>query len=95
MGSLVDAGTLLTTLSDNRQVFAYFNVPEGEYLDFITAKDAVEKRDVSLVLANNQLHTNKGSIEKIDGQIDRNTGNIAFRARFANPKKIRLYCTKW
>ena len=93
VGSLVDAGTLLTTLSDNRQVFAYFNVPEGEYLDFVTAKDAVQKRDVSLVLANNQLHTDKGSritgqIEKIDGQIDRNTGNIAFRARFANPKNL-------
>ena len=88
VGSLVDAGTLLTTLSDNRQVFAYFNVPEGEYLDFVTAKDAIQKADVSLVLANNQVHTNKGSIEKIDGQIDRNTGNIAFRARFANPKNL-------
>ncbi|SOD92162.1 efflux RND transporter periplasmic adaptor subunit [Spirosoma fluviale] len=88
VGSLVDAGTLLTTLSDNHQVFAYFNVPEGEYLDFVTAKDALQKRDVSLVLANNQIHTNKGSIEKIDGQIDRNTGNIAFRARFANPKNL-------
>ncbi|GAB3794671.1 efflux RND transporter periplasmic adaptor subunit [Spirosoma humi] len=88
VGSLVEGGTLLTTLSDNRQVFAYFNVPEGEYLDFVTANDAVHKRDVSLLLANNQLHTSKGSIEKIDGQIDRNTGNIAFRARFANPKNL-------
>lgn len=93
VGSLVDAGTLLTTLSDNREVFAYFNVPEGEYLDFVTARDAVQKRNVSLVLANNQLHASEGrlitgQIEKIDGQIDRNTGNIAFRARFANPKSL-------
>jgi len=88
VGSLVEAGTLLTTLSDNRQVFAYFNVPEGEYLDFVTSKSAVQKSDVSLVLANNQVHSSKGSIEKIDGQIDKSTGNIAFRARFANPKNL-------
>jgi len=30
-GSLVDEGTLLTTLSDNQSVFAYFNVSEQEY----------------------------------------------------------------
>lgn len=88
VGSLVEGGTLLTTLSDSRQVFAYFNVPEGEYLDFVTANDAVQKRDVSLILANNQVHKSKGTIEKIDGQIDRNTGNIAFRARFANAKNL-------
>ncbi|GAB3953683.1 efflux RND transporter periplasmic adaptor subunit [Spirosoma harenae] len=88
VGSLVEEGTLLTTLSDNRQVFAYFNVPEGEYLDFVTAKQVVKDRDVSLVLANNQLLSNKGSIEKIDGQIDKSTGNIAFRARFANPENL-------
>lgn len=88
VGSLVEEGTLLTTLSDNRQVFAYFNVPEGEYLDFVTRKESVRENDVSLVLANNQVHSSKGSIEKIDGQIDRATGNIAFRARFDNPKNL-------
>jgi len=87
-GSLVEEGILLTTLSDNRQVFAYFNVPEGEYLDFVTTKAALAQSDVSLVLANNRLHTRRGRIEKIDGQIDRNTGNIAFRARFNNPQHV-------
>ncbi|CCH54599.1 membrane fusion protein [Fibrisoma limi BUZ 3] len=87
-GSLVDEGTLLTTLSDNRQVFAYFNVPENEYLDFVTARDAVRKSPVSLILANDQVHASRGNIEKIDGQIDRATGNIAFRARFANPGNL-------
>ncbi|MGF7218189.1 membrane fusion protein (multidrug efflux system) [Spirosoma lacussanchae] len=88
VGSLVDEGTLLTTLSDNRQVFAYFNVPEGEYLDFMTAQDPLQKRAVSLLLANNRLHGSPGAIEKIDGQIDRSTGNIAFRARFANSRNL-------
>ncbi len=93
IGSLVEPGTLLTTLSDNRQVFAYFNVPESEYIDFVTGKASVHQNDVSLVLANGQLYHNRGSritgrIEKIDGQIDRNTGNIAFRARFDNPRNL-------
>jgi len=88
MGSLVDEGTLLTTLSDNRNVFAYFNVPEGEYIDFISSKEARRKSDVSLVLANGRVHAYPGKVEKIDGQIDKNTGGIAFRARFPNPASL-------
>jgi RND family efflux transporter MFP subunit len=88
VGSLVEEGTLLTTLSDNRQVFAYFNVPENEYLDFVTARQNVRNSPVSLVLANGQVLGNRGQVEKIDGQIDRNTGNIAFRARFDNPRNL-------
>jgi membrane fusion protein (multidrug efflux system) len=34
LGSLIDEGTLLTTLSDNKSVYAYFNVSETEYLKF-------------------------------------------------------------
>ena len=32
LGSLIDEGELLTSLSDNSQMFAYFNVSEPEYL---------------------------------------------------------------
>lgn len=84
-GSLVDEGTLLTTLSDNKKVFAYFNVSEKEYLDFTTLIDSEKKNEVSLVLANNQIHKYKGCIETVAGKIDKNTGNIAFRACFPNP----------
>lgn len=82
-GSLIDEGTLLTTLSDNRDVFAYFNVSETEYLDY-KSKDH-KKEEVSLVLANNELHKYKGAVETIEGVFDNNTGNISFRARFPNP----------
>jgi membrane fusion protein (multidrug efflux system) len=60
MGSLIDEGTLLTSISDNKEVFAYFNVSEKEYLDFISIKASEEKNQVSLVLANNQLHKQNG-----------------------------------
>lgn len=88
MGSLIDEGTLLTSISDNKEVFAYFNVSEKEYLDFISIKASEEKNQVSLVLANNQLHKQKGFVETVDGEFDKTTGNIAFRARFSNPEGI-------
>jgi RND family efflux transporter MFP subunit len=88
VGSLIDEGTLLTTLSDNHEVYAYFNVSEKEYLDF--SNDARESHDteVSLILANNKEHAYKGKIETIEGEFDNETGSIAFRARFPNPDKI-------
>ena len=88
-GSLVDEGTLLTTLSDNTEVFAYFNVSEKEYLDFITNAENERKfTEVSLILANNTKHPFRGRIETIEGEFDRSTGSIAFRARFPNPDKV-------
>ena len=87
-GSLVDEGTLLTTLSDNHNVYAYFNVSEQEYLAF-SAKEGVNKSAaVDLVLANGETYPEKGVVETIEGEFDKNTGNIAFRARFANPAKL-------
>ena len=35
VGSLIDHGTLLTTASDISSVYVYFNVSEGEYLEYI------------------------------------------------------------
>jgi len=34
-GSLVEEGSLLTTLSDSRRMYAYFDVSENEYLQFV------------------------------------------------------------
>ncbi len=89
-GSLIDEGTLLTTLSDNQEVYAYFNVSEKEYLDFASKSKEHSKKnnEVSLILANNEEHSHKGNIETIEGEFDNVTGSIAFRARFPNPEKI-------
>ncbi len=85
VGSLIDEGTLLTTLSNNREVYAYFNVSEVEYLDYKTRNKNSVTDSASLILANNQLHKYKGAIETIEGEFDNATGNIAFRAKFPNP----------
>lgn len=83
-GSLIDEGTLLTTLSNNREVYAYFNVSEAEYLDFKNNKND-EHQKVSLILANGDMHKYKGQVETIESEFDNETGNIAFRAKFPNP----------
>jgi len=84
-GSLVDEGALLTSLSDNSEVFAYFNVSENDYLDIAGRGLYSKVNEVTLVLANQKVHPHKGVIETVEGEVDRATGNIAFRARFPNP----------
>jgi membrane fusion protein (multidrug efflux system) len=90
IGSLVAEGTLMTTISQNEEVFAYFDVSEKEYLDLMSqvTKGGKAQREVKLMLANGEEHTSSGLIETMDGQIDESTGNLAFRARFANTEKL-------
>ncbi|MCD9574416.1 efflux RND transporter periplasmic adaptor subunit [Flavobacterium soyae] len=88
LGSLIDEGELLTSLSDNSQMFAYFNVSEPEYLQYQTdVKDRADNK-VSLVLANGDTFKEKGNVEVIESEFDNETGNIAFRARFPNSAKL-------
>ena len=88
LGSLVDEGELLTSLSDNSKMWVYFNVPEAEYLEYET----VIKRDslvhVNLLMANGKLFKYHGVIETIEADFNNETGNIAFRATFPNPKGL-------
>lgn len=88
LGSLIDEGALLTSLSDNSQMFAYFNVSEPEYLQYQTdVKDRADNQ-VSLVLANGDTFKEKGKVEVIESEFNNETGNIAFRARFPNSAKL-------
>ncbi|WP_264520169.1 efflux RND transporter periplasmic adaptor subunit [Flavobacterium sp. N1994] len=88
IGSLIDEGELLTSLSDNSEVFAYFNVSEPEYIQYQTdVKDRGDSQ-VSLLLANGEQLKYKGKVEVIESEFDNETGNIAFRAKFPNPDKL-------
>lgn len=88
LGSLIDEGELLTSLSDNSQMFAYFNVSEPEYLDYQTNVKARGSSKVNLLLANSQPLPYQGEVETIESEFDNETGNIAFRARFPNPDRL-------
>lgn len=87
LGSLLDEGDLLTTLSDNSKMWVYFNVPEAEYLDY-KQRAANEPYKVKLKMANNQFFEFPGVVETIEADFNNETGNIAFRATFPNPKKL-------
>jgi len=88
LGSLVDEGDLLTTLSDNSKMWVYFNVPEAEYLDYkaTAKKDSVMK--VKLIMANHQQFKFPGIVQTIEADFNNETGNIAFRATFPNPNGL-------
>ncbi|MCC3158266.1 efflux RND transporter periplasmic adaptor subunit [Hymenobacter sp. 15J16-1T3B] len=93
VGSLVDDGTLLTTVSDIRSVYAYFTVSEGEYLDYVKrhpkgVSSAESSDDVRLILADGSTYPQAGRIETVESEFDANTGSIAFRARFQNPNGL-------
>ena len=87
LGSLVEEGDLLTTMSDNSKMWVYFNVPEAEYLNYKTqSKDKI--MHVKLLMANNKLFDYPGLVETIEADFNNQTGTIAFRATFPNPDNL-------
>ncbi len=90
IGSLIDPGALLTTISDIHQVYAYFNISENEYLQYRKAlsKGQEENKAIHLILADGSSYAHPGKIETIDGEFNDNTGAISFRASFPNPSKL-------
>lgn len=97
VGSLVGPNdpTPLTTVSDTREVYAYFSMNEGEYLNFLSdaeGKTLKEKLDkmlpVELELANGTVYSEKGKIETVSGQINPTSGTIQFRVAFPNKTQL-------
>jgi membrane fusion protein (multidrug efflux system) len=86
-GSLLDEGELLTTLSDNSKIWVYFNVPESEYINY-TKHHSSQPLTVKLQMANNEIFKLDGLVETIEADFNNETGNIAFRATFANPDRV-------
>ena len=87
-GSLLEEGELLTVLSDNHEMWVYFNVSEREYLAYRAAHPDGEARPVRLRMANGELFDQPGTIQTIEADFNNETGTIAFRAGFPNPDGI-------
>lgn len=88
LGSLLDEGDLLTTLSDNSEMWVYFNVPEAEYLNYKSNATEENLLKVNLLMANNKEFEYPGVVKTIEADFNNETGNIAFRATFPNPKGL-------
>ncbi|WP_335966243.1 efflux RND transporter periplasmic adaptor subunit [Galbibacter sp. PAP.153] len=85
----------LTTVSDIKEVYAYFSMNEKDYLDFLqnTKGETLEEKiknfpKVNLLLANGEQYKQKGEIKTVTGQINENTGTVSFRATFDNPNRL-------
>jgi membrane fusion protein (multidrug efflux system) len=88
IGSFVKVGDILTTLSDNTVMWAYFNVPENQYLEYTANPSQHEQDKIDLMLANGTIFPYPGTLGGIDSKFNNETGAIAFRADFPNPKGL-------
>jgi membrane fusion protein, multidrug efflux system len=64
LGSLVNEGDLLTTLSDNSQMWVYFNVPEAEYLNY-RENEKDNSKQVKLLMANHKIFEYPGVVKTL------------------------------
>ena len=93
LGSLVNNGNVLTTVSSTQNVFAYFSMNEKDMvslLDKLPGKNQAEKINnlpaVSFKMADGSIYNEKGKIKTITGLVDVTTGTVTLRAEFPNAK---------
>ncbi|MCB1198336.1 MAG: efflux RND transporter periplasmic adaptor subunit [Deltaproteobacteria bacterium] len=88
LGSFVDEGELLTTLSDTSTIWVYFNVSESDYLHFMSQMTPDNSPELHLRLADGSIYPHTGKIDTIEADFNNETGNIAFRSSFPNPDRL-------
>lgn len=90
-GSLVNTESLLTTISDVSDVFAYYRMNESDYLKYrraqLSGRNFINTDSICLYLSDGSKYEHMGRVETIEGDFERGTGSIAFRARFPNPDR--------
>jgi len=96
-GSLVGTTTAepLTVLSETKEVYAYFSLSENDFMQFknefpgTTVEEKIKQMPlVDLVLSDNSVYPQKGKVEIAEGQFNKTTGTINFRATFPNVQGI-------
>ena len=97
LGSLVNSNTAnpLTTVSNIKKVYAYFSMNEKTHLELSQRGKSNDPRehiknlpDVSLLLPDYTLFNQKGRIQTISGQVNKETGSFNVRAIFNNPNNL-------
>ncbi|NDW22512.1 efflux RND transporter periplasmic adaptor subunit [Alteromonas hispanica] len=88
-GNFVTAGqTTLTRIVSTEQLYAYFDIDEQTYLNYLSdntqTATAVSEQPVAMRLANEDDYMHWGKIDFIDNQVNANTGTLRVRAVFDN-----------
>lgn len=90
-GSLLEEGSLLTSVSDLSAVNVYFSISEKEYLG-IAADSGYSrngfKKEVKLSLANGETYPFPGYATFAESEFASQTGTISLKARFSNPNGL-------
>ncbi len=97
VGNLVNASSVLTSVSQLNPLKVYFYISEQEYLALSEQAKSRGKADLlssgniiplKLTLANNQVFPQSGRIIFIDRSVSAQTGSIRLAAQFANPGNL-------
>lgn len=100
VGNLINRGekTPLTVLSDVSDVYVYFSISESDFLYFTKNKTKINDTtrnalgsilpEATLFLADGLEYPQKGKVDAVSGQVNRNTGSISLRASFPNSAEI-------
>lgn len=90
-GSLLEEGSLLTSVSDLSEVNVYFDISEKEYLNIVSDSSYNKgkfKKRVKLTLANGQTYPYQGDAVFAESEFAQNTGSLSLKARFPNPNGL-------
>lgn len=90
-GSLLEEGSLLTSVSDLSAVNVYFSISEKEYLGIAADSGYTRngfKKTVKLSLANGQAYPYPGEAAFAESEFASQTGTISLKARFPNPNRL-------
>lgn len=87
-GSLVTNGTLLTTLSQLDEVYAYFSIPENVYFELLANDKLGKHQKIELTLPNGMAYQFNGALKSAESEIDRTTGSIRYKVLFPNPDRL-------
>ena len=86
VGALVNTASVLTTVSNNSSMEAYFSVTEKEAM--VISQTGLDKIPaVKLQLADGSIYGLEGHVTKMSGVIDAATGSVQLIAAFQNPQK--------
>lgn len=87
-GSLITNGTLLTTLSQLDEVYAYFSIPENQYFELLAKNKMGKYQKIELTLPNGIAYQFNGALQSAESEIDRATGSIRYKVLFPNPNRL-------
>jgi len=85
-GALVSGSNVLTTVSNDQSMDAYFSITEKDAM-LLSQKGIGSLPAVKLQLADGSIYNHEGTVTRMSGVIDQATGSVQLIATFVNPEK--------